>query len=186
MIASRPPSLLGQDRSRPGLLLAIALGVAGCGSSGGAKSTTTDGAANCPASLSPGASMSWQDDGAPQCATIVSATYEAGSASTIFSVIGSEASGIGVGFGVETTTGGLTIDGSYACGAAGSFIGTFNYQEGSTPAFAAICSLTVHSADGAGGIPATGTFSATVMQSGGSTKTISNGVFTVPVDVVGG
>lgn len=39
--------------------------------------------------------------------------------------------------GVETTAGGLTIDGSYSCGAAGSFIGTFNYQEGSTAAFAA-------------------------------------------------
>jgi hypothetical protein len=130
--------------------------------------------------------MSWQDDGAPQCATIVSATYDAGSASTIFSVIGSAASGVGVGFGVATTAGGLTIDGTYACGAAGSFIGSFNYQKGSTPGFAASCSLTVHSADGAGGVPATGIFSATVTQSGGGTKTISNGVFTVPVVVVGG
>lgn len=187
MNTPRPPSPPGQDRNRPGLLLAIALAVAGCGSSGGAKSTTSDGASNCPASLSPGASMSWQDDGAPQCATIVSATYEAGSASAIFSVIASAASGTGVGLGVETTAGGLAIaDGTYACGAAGNFIGTFNYQQGSTPGFAASCSLTVHSADGAGGMSATGTFSATVTQSGGGTKTISNGVFTVPVDVVGG
>jgi hypothetical protein len=173
MITSRPPSLL----------LTIALAVAGCGSSGGGK--TADGAANCPASQSAGASMSWQDDGALQCATIVSATYGSGSASTIFSLVASSASGIGVGLGVETTTGGIMIvDGTYACGAAGSFIGSFDYQQGSTPGLAASCSLTVHAVDGAAGVPATGTFSATVTESSGGTKTISNGVFTVPVELV--
>jgi hypothetical protein len=130
--------------------------------------------------------MSWLDDGQQQCATIVSATYDTGSASSIFEIVGSEASGPGVAFGVETTVGGLTIAGSYSCGVTGDFIATLNYQEGSTPAFAASCSITVNSADGAGGVPATGTFSATLTLSAGGTKTISNGVFTSPVQVAGG
>jgi hypothetical protein len=130
--------------------------------------------------------MSWQDDGTPECADLVSASYDAGSASTIFSIIGSKASGLGVGLGVSTTTGGLTIGGTYSCGTAGSFNGTFNYQQGSTPTFASTCSITVNSPDGAGGAPTTGIFSATLTLSGGGTKAISNGVFSAPVSVVGG
>ena len=46
--------------------------------------------------------------------------------------------------------------------------------------------MTINSADGTAGTPATGTFSATLNLSGGGTKSISNGVFTTPVTVVGG
>jgi hypothetical protein len=158
----------------------------GCGSGGAAANATVDGATGCPASLSPGASMGWQDDGKTVCAQIVSATYEAGTASTVFSVVGSTSSGLGLSFGVASTTGGVAIGGSYSCGVSGNVNGTFLYQQGSTPTFAATCSLTINSADGAGGTPATGTFSATLNLSGGGTKSISNGVFTAPVTVVGG
>jgi hypothetical protein len=185
--------LLPRPNARPaGRRLGSALAAAvlgcglGCGSGGAAANTSADGATGCPASFSPGASMGWQDDGKMECAQIVSATYEAGTASTIFSIVGSNSAGLGVSFGVASTAGGVAIGGSYSCGVSGNVDGTFNYQQGSTPTFAATCSLTINSADGAGGTPATGTFSATLNLSGGGTKSISNGVFTTPVTVVGG
>lgn len=172
------------------LVLALAAVVLGCGlgcGSGGAANTTVDGATGCPASLSPGASLGWQDDGKTECAQIVSATYAAGTASTIFSIVGSTSSGLGLSFGVASTMGGVAIGGSYSCGVSGNVDGTFDYQQGSPPpTFASTCSLTVNSADGAGGTPASGTFSATLSLSGGGTKSISNGTFTTPVTVVGG
>jgi hypothetical protein len=168
-------------------LAAVVFGCAiGCGSGGAAASATVDGATSCPTSLNAGATMGWQDDGQTKCAQIVSATYEAGSASTIFSIVGSTSSGLGVSFGVASTTGGVAIGGSYSCGVSGNVNGTFNYQQGSTPTFASTCSFTINSADGAGGTPASGTFSATLNLSGGGTKSISNGAFTTPVTVVGG
>jgi hypothetical protein len=131
--------------------------------------------------------MGWQDDGKAECAQIVSATYEAGTASTIFSIVGSSSSGLGVSFGVASTTGGVAIGGSYPSGVSGNVDGTFDYEQGSTPpTFADTFSITINSADGAGGAPATGTFSATLNLSGGGTKSIANGVFTTPVTVVGG
>jgi hypothetical protein len=169
-------------------LAAVLFGCAlGCGSGGAAANIAVDGATGCPASFSPGASMGWQDDGKMECAQIVSATYEAGTASTSFSIVGSSSSGLGVSFGVASTAGGVAIGGSYSCGLSGNVDGTFDYEQGSTPpTFADTCSMTINSADGAGGTPATGTFSATLNLSGGGTKIISNGVFTTPVTVVGG
>jgi hypothetical protein len=185
MVLNERPSSPLQNLRRVGLLVGITLAVLGCGA-GGSAQTNNDGSTSCSARFSPGATMSWQDDGTPECADLVSATYDAASATTIFSIIGSKASGLGVGFGVSTTTGGLTIGGTYPCGASGSFNGTFSYQQGSTDTFASTCSITVNSPDGAGGAPTTGIFSATLTLSGGATKTISNGVFSAPVSVVGG
>jgi hypothetical protein len=192
MHPKRRSSFPGQSARPSGGRLGFALAAVvfgcglGCGSGGAAAPTAVDGATGCPASLSPGASMGWQDDGKTECAQIVSATYEAGTASTVFSVVGSTSSGLGVSFGLASTAGGVAIGGSYSCGASGNVNVTFVYQQGSTPAFADICSLTINSADGAGGTPATGTFSATLNLSGGGTKSISNGVLTSPVTVVGG
>jgi hypothetical protein len=166
-------------------LVVVGVGL-GCGSGGAAANTASDGATGCPASFSPGASMAWQDDGKTECAQIVSATYEAGTASTIFTIVGSTSSGLGLSFGVSSTTGGVAIGGSYICGVSGNVNGTFEYQQGSTATFATTCSFTINSADGAGGTPATGTFSATLNPSSGGTKSISNGTFTTPVTVVGG
>src|ERR1700690_2226490 len=90
-------------------LFGTALAILGCGSGG--ATTTNDGSANCTGSLTPGATMSWQDDGAAQCATEVSATYAAGAASSIFEIVGSETSGVAISIGASATAAGTAIEG---------------------------------------------------------------------------
>ena len=163
------------------LLWVLTLVAIGCGSGSGGKSGGEGGAGSCTASLTPGASMSWDENGAFQCAADVGATGLSSATLNLVNLVGSQPSGEGLAFGV--TTPGTPIDGAYSCGASTTDTVTFNYQQGQTPTFASTCSITVTSSGGDGGTRATGTFSG-VFDTPSGTKTITNGAFDAPITIV--
>jgi hypothetical protein len=164
------------------VLLVVVLLAAGCGSGSSGKGGGGEGGAgSCTASLTPGASMSWDENGGFQCAADVSATGLSSATLNLLNLVGSQTSGEGLAFGV--TTPGTPIDGAYSCGASTTDTVTFNYQQGQTPTFASTCSITVTSSGEDGGTRATGTFSG-VFDTPSGTRTLTNGAFDAPVTIV--
>jgi hypothetical protein len=163
--------------------LAVMCGSSGCGSGGGAKSDAAAG--SCAASFTPGASMTWLDDGASECAQEVSAVLDSTATLDLLNIVGSQASGVGIAFGISTN--GVAIGGTYTCGdlTNRTVAVSFNYQQGSTPNLVSTCTIDVTSAGGPG-VKASGTFSAVVTLTGGGTKTVTNGAFDAPLVNVGG
>ena len=177
------PGQVRQLRQVLKVSLVVALVAVGCGSGSSGKSGGggEGGAGSCTASLTPGASMSWDENGAFQCAADVGATGVSSATLNLVNLVGSQPSGEGLAFGV--TTPGTPIDGAYSCGASTTDTVSFNYQQGQTPTFASTCSITVTSSGGDGGTRATGTFSG-VFDTPSGTKTITSGAFDAPITIV--
>lgn len=163
------------------LSLGTALAGAGCGSGGAARG---EAGASCQPAVTGTGTMSWLDDGAPECAVSALATFENTPQLTLFSLTGATTT-LGLGFGVTTVLGPGPIGGSYSCAPLDSVSVTFNYTQGQTNSFAQSCDITLDM-QGTAGVHATGTFSATLMLTGGGTKSITNGLFDAPVTIVGG
>jgi hypothetical protein len=160
--------------------LSLSLVLAACSSgSGGASSKSEGGVSGCQPVAGGLGAMSWLDDGTQECAVGTSATFVNTSIYTMFSLSGSTTT-LGVGLGVSTVLGPGPIGGSYSCAPLDSVSVTFNYTQGQTSTAATSCQLTLNM-QGTAGVHATGTFAATLMTAGGGTKSISDGVFDVPV-----
>ena len=149
----------------------------GCGSSNGGPSGTggthggggTSGSAGCSA-------MSWLDDGVSQRADFLSVTRSTKDGFDQIVVVGSQTTNVGLTFKVIVPGSGV-IETGKDCACDGAYI-LFVYQAG---AFAShttkSCTLNV-SALGGAGTPASGTFSAMLLASDGTTtKQISQGAF---------
>jgi hypothetical protein len=159
-------------------LLGIALAGAGCGSG---DATKGDGAvSSCQPAASGKGTISWLEDGSPECAASATATFSDNSAGTMIYLTGATPT-INIGMGVSTVLGPAPIVGSYSCVPLDSRIVTFSYAQGMA---AQTCELTLNM-QGTPGVHATGTFSASVLVAAGVTKTITSGVFDVPVTILG-
>ena len=153
--------------------MGLALMLAGCGSShsgpSGAGGTGATGNAGCSA-------MSWLDDGVSQCADFLSATRSTKDGFDQLAIVGSKTTNVGLTFKVIVPGGGAIETGKdYACD--GAYI-LFVYQAGPLPSHTTQgCTITV-SALGGASTPASGTFSAMLLASDGTTmKQISQGAF---------
>lgn len=158
--------------------MALVFTLAGCGSSnsgpggpgsggaGGTKGGT--GTAGCSA-------MSWLDDGASECADLLSVTRSTKGGFDQLVVVGSETTNVGLTFKVIVPGGAIELGKDYTCD--GAYI-LFVYQAGALPSHSTkSCTLTV-SALGSATTPAAGTFSATLLASDGVTiKQITQGAF---------
>jgi hypothetical protein len=172
-----------------GLLLALA----GCGSSGGSPSGKTDGSASgCgPVTAASGASagtFSWKDNGTPQCATFILTGRQTGTAVDQFEVDTATARAA-INMNLRTFSG--PLGGTYSCQAADggansdvSFQVTGVARPGITAASS--CTITIgFTTDGAGTQHAQGTFSGTATSDGG-TDVITDGMFDVTIEPLGG
>jgi len=168
-------------RAAPALAagMGLALILAGCGSSNsgpsgaggtnGGGGTGGTGTAGCSA-------MSWLDDGTSQCADFLSVTRSTKNGFDQVAVVGTQTTNVGLTFKVIVPGGGAIETGKdYACD--GSYI-VFVYQAGALPSHTTqSCTINV-SALGGASTPASGTFSAMLLASDGTTmKQISQGAF---------
>jgi hypothetical protein len=165
--------------------------LAGCGGGsattggpdgGGPIVTGKDASAAACAALSPaGAVLSWQSNGTPECAVAITATVLASSSMNLLEVVGGSGSGLGVALTVTSYTGPLA--GTYHCktdaGVLDQYV-DFVYTGTVSTGAVVDCAITIISPGVPGTANATGTFSATLSGSGGTTL-ISNGVFNTPV-----
>jgi hypothetical protein len=165
--------------SRCGRTLATAVlasMVIGCGGGGSSK-----GPGACTATGTPGASLSWDDDGTFECAYSVYATNTITQSSTQLSVTAAQPSGLGLGFGVTTQL--TSIEGAYTCAPAATVQVSFEYEQASTATFSQDCAISFSSPPD-GGSYVTGTFSGVFNLASGATKTVTNGIFDAPVTVI--
>ena len=157
----------------------LALTLAGCGSSNSGPGGTggTHGGGGTGGSASAGCSaMSWLDDGVSQCADFLSVTRSTKSGFDQIAVVGSQTTNVGLTFKVIVPGGGAIETGKdYACD--GAYI-LFVYQAGALASHTTkSCTLNV-SALGDASTPASGTFSAMLLASDGTTtKQITEGAF---------
>lgn len=157
-------------------MAALAIAGVGCGSGGSANDGAAGGGA-CTAIGTPGATMSWDDDGVHQCAVTASVTEDSTAMLDLVDVTGATTS---LGVGIAVSTQGTPISGSYTCATGTAAQVTFNYQVGSTATFATTCALTIDPTPGDGGTRVTGTFSGLF-----GTKMITNGLFAATATIVG-
>jgi hypothetical protein len=144
-------------------------GPTGAGGTNGGGGTGGSGSAGCSA-------MSWLDDGVSQCADFLSVTRSTKNGFDQLAVVGSKTTNVGLTFKVIVPGGGAIETGKdYACD--GAYI-LFVYQAGPLPSHTTqSCTITV-SALGGASTPASGTFSAMLLASDGTTaKQISQGMF---------
>jgi hypothetical protein len=169
---------------RGGVGVVLVLAACGCGSGGAAKAE--GGASGCPPGASGGGTISWLDDGTQECAVSATATFVNTSQYTRFSLTGA-ATPLGISLGVSTVLAPGPIGGTYSCAPLDSVSVTFLYKQGQNEIGTASCALTLNM-QGAAGVHATGTFSATFTPwtTDGGTKSLTNGVFDVPVTITGG
>ena len=157
--------------------------VAACSSSGGG----TDGGppdANgaCRANTPAGASVSWLEDGAPECAVAVVAQRSTEGTNQLLQLQGSTLDGASVAFAVVAYA--RELEGTHTCSAAaadGGFIGTpgtvsVDFVHTGTKQD---CTVTITNGGAVGGANAAGTFSATFTGSSGAV--VTNGIFETPV-----
>lgn len=158
--------------------VALALALAGCGGSGdgappGDASAASAGAACKAAGPTPGASMSWLDDGTRRCADFVSATHSTSGGFDILSVTGGSTANLGLTFKL-TAAGKALAASTYTCD--GVYV-VLVYQQGALASHTTqSCTITVTSL-GSDATPATGTFSATLLGPDRTTKTLGEGAF---------
>jgi hypothetical protein len=158
---------------------------AGLGKTGadGAGSITTGGqrdaaAGACVAASPAGASVSWVENGAAQCAYVVVATRTSNASQDFIEIVASTTSGVGIALTVVAYT--SPLGGTYACksdAGAGAVYVDFVYPSGTL----VDCSITIITPGTPGSANAVGTFSATVSATSGGTLTITNGAFNTPV-----
>ena len=160
------------------LALAVAGSAGGAGCAGGDPG---DGA--CRANSPAGASVSWAEDGAPQCAVTVVAQRSTQGANELLQLQGVTLDGASVAFAVIAF--GRVLEGTHACSAAGAAAGGMVGAPGTVyvdfvhGGAKQSCSVTITSGGAVGGAHATGTFFATFTGSGGAAVTA--GVFDTPV-----
>ena len=160
-----------------GMVLALMLAGCGSGNNGPSGAGGTNGGAGTGGTGTAGCSaMSWLDDGASQCADFLSVTRSTKNGFDQLAVVGSQTTNVGLTFKVIVPGGGAIETGKdYACD--GAYI-LFVYQAGPLASHTTqSCTITV-SALGSAGAPASGTFSAMLLASDGTTtKQISQGAF---------
>jgi len=158
-------------------LVSIVIGCGG-GGSGDAK-----GPGACTATGTPGASLSWDDDGTFECASSVAVVNTISTSATRLSVTAAQPSGLGLSFGVTTQL--AAIEGAYTCTPTATAQVSFDYEQGSIDTSSQDCAISFGSSPD-GGTDVTGTFSGTFNLASGATKTVTNGVFDAPVTLVTG
>jgi hypothetical protein len=131
----------------------------------------------CVAMEPAGATMAWQDNGAPECALAITATRSSDSTQDFFEIIG--ATGAGVGLAITVVTYGSPLGGTYTCKSDGG-IGS-QYVDFVYPGTLLDCTVTIVNPGTPGVANAQGTFSATLTATAGGTSAISQGVFDTPV-----
>jgi|HubBroStandDraft_6_1064221.scaffolds.fasta_scaffold64339_4 hypothetical protein len=187
-----------------GLVIATALWIGACGSSGaGGPTTPSSGTGNGAISGSGSTSGSstescgmgslavWKEDGTTHCATSGEAIIGSSTAENVLDggrllytslevVLLQSSSTESFGF-IVTSDGAL--DGTYSCMPSPSSVGELTYDEpGVFSTTVASCDITVTlTPTGDGGMTVSGTFSAVLNVTGGGTKTLSDGTFTMSV-----
>ncbi|HVY39142.1 MAG TPA: hypothetical protein VHM31_14455 [Polyangia bacterium] len=137
------------------------------------------GAGSC-ASLSPaGGTVSWLDNGTPECASVVQTTRAIPPGMDFIDILASAADGSSMEIVVSVASP-ARLSGSYACNGTGTIVTELIYT---TPASFVAQSCTIEFANpGEPGVAnAKGTFSATLLGGNGLTKAITNGSFDTPV-----
>jgi hypothetical protein len=153
-------------------LAALATGSMACGSSGGAGNN--DGGVP-----SGSGAISWKDNGTTQPTSFTSANRIVSPTLDMVQVVGSNSAGVGVGFGVATTP--PLLPGSYVCGVG---VVTLNYTVGSASSNVPTCTIDITTLGPASGDHIKGTFSAMVTLDNGMAKTVTDGVFDLPLMVI--
>jgi hypothetical protein len=157
-------------------------GGSGGGAGGTGGTTTVDAGACAPAmgigGVTTSGTVSWLDDGIPQCAALIETTRT--TAPTEF--LGVIAVGLDSQYSVDVivSTDGTPISGSYSCGSTPAapdvMLGIIDPDENGS---ADTCTITITN-PGSAAARAQGTFSGTI-SGDGATRTITNGVFDVAV-----
>ncbi len=132
------------------------------------------------ASLSPtGGTVSWLDNGTPECASIIQATRAIPPGMDFIDILASAADGSSLEIVVSVASP-ARLSGSYACNGTGTIVTELIYT---TPASFVAQSCTIELANpGEPGVAnAKGTFSANLLGGNGVTKAITNGSFDTPV-----
>ena len=159
-------------------------GGTGGGAGGGGGTTDMDAGACGPApgigGVSTAGTVSWLDDGIPQCAALIETTRTTSTTSDFIGVI---AVGVDSAYSVDiiVSTAGAPLGGSYSCSGGiavppYTMLGIIDPDENGS---ADTCTITITSA-GSTTTHAQGTFSGTI-SGDGATRTITNGVFDVVV-----
>lgn len=152
------------------------LAMLACGSGG---SSPGDGGGAGSGGGAGGGPMTWLDDGVRHTALFASAARVTSASLDYIQVTGADASGAGVSFGVSTPP--PLVPGTYSCGLTGGNIIVSLAANGSDNA--TVCTIELAAIGAVSGTRATGTFQASLMTTGGGTKTITDGMFDVPLTV---
>ena len=161
-----------------GLLSLLGL-VAGCGSSGGGGTSGGAGAGGGAAGKGGGASgcqaMSWDDDGAHECADFLQLTRSTKNGFDQLVAVAGQTTNVGLTFKVIVPGGGaIELGKDYACD--GAYV-VLVYQVGATASHSTTsCTINI-TALGSATTPATGTFSAMLKAGDGTPKQLTNGTF---------
>jgi hypothetical protein len=121
--------------------------------------------------------MTWDDNGAAECAPIIIGNAIVDSTQIIISVSATTVTGLRVGITVLHASG---LTGTYSCEADASvndLYVDFTYSGGDLRD----CTIAIDSPGAPGSAPATGTFSATLTDADGGVIDLTNGTFNTPV-----
>jgi len=158
-------------------------GAPGTGASAGemGRDGGPDGPAQCLATSIPGASVSWKDDGDNECAVAVTISrFTNATVDSLMLHANTTSTGAGPGFTIAASVAPpMKLEGSYVClpdGGSGIPLTYGNFSANDV----VDCTVTITSAGISGGAHTTGSFSARYRSDGGF-KTISEGLFDVPV-----
>ena len=163
----------------PALVAVLLAAALGCGGSSGGGARSPDGGGP-----SGSGTFTWKDGGTLHTALFASGARVISAGLDMVQVTGSD-SGAAVSFGVSLMPPPL-VAGAYACsdnGAVAGRIVSIDYTVGSLSGLAPACAITLTSIGDIAGSRATGTFSATVPLSNGTTRTITEGAYDVPLTV---
>lgn len=152
----------------------------GCGSGGG---TSPDGGGGGGGATGSG-NFTWKDGATLHTALFASGSRVKSASLDLVQITGSD-SGSGVSFGVTLMPPPL-VTGSYACSDNGAGTGrtvSIDYTVGGASSLAPTCAITMTTLGDATGTKVSGTFSATVPFSDGTTRTITEGKFDVSLTV---
>jgi hypothetical protein len=187
-----------------GLVIATALWIGACGSSGstgptpsssgagnGATSGSGSGSGSSTESCGTGSLAAWKEDGTTRCATSGEAIVSSSSAENFLDggrllytslevVLLQSNSAESFGFIVTSDS---SLDGTYTCVPSPNSVGQLTYDEpGVFSTTVASCDITVTLTPvGDGGMTVSGTFAAVLNVTGGGTKTLSDGTFSMSV-----
>jgi hypothetical protein len=150
----------------------------GCGSSGGGNGNGNDGGGIPSGS----GTLTWKDNGAMHTALYPSGARAVSAMLDYVQVSGGE-NQTGISFGIATPP--ALVPGSYACSDSGvnGRVVSFAYGMNGANSIVPTCSIDLTVLGDVSGTRAKGTFSGMVTLDNGSARTITNGVFDVPLVV---